>query len=413
MAVLTTRQETADGVETLGEVMAKRIYVEPSWRMHTGVKTQFLHPPEGYEFAFKETRAEATSKRLISLGFPYLVHQALNRFIPPILLQSYLQGFGHRPPETCLTYALYHLVFRKEPWVMELENAATLSESNTGFLKRHRRFFERKLASADCKKIVVWSDPCRRSLDLNLDSSSFAHKVVKVPVAVPPKKDLAEKQGADTVTLFFSNSANVMSNFRVKGGVEVLESFAILSDAYPCLRLVVRSDLPLDVKKRYEGMKNVRFIEETPTREQLDREYRSADILLAPGYMMAVFSVLDGMSYGLPVVATEIACAGEYAEHGKTGLMIPDSRKSPGYDEGFLLPSQPALRARVTAVDPVVVQNLVKAVSVLVDNPEKRRQMGMAGRWEVEHGRFSFQTRNARLKAVLDEATEDSERNGR
>jgi hypothetical protein len=31
--------------------------------------------------------------------------------------------------------------------------------------------------------------------------------------------------------------------------------------------------------------------------------------------------------------------------------------------------------------------------------------MGQAGRWEVEHGRFSIKNRNEKLKRIFDEAT--------
>jgi glycosyltransferase involved in cell wall biosynthesis len=47
-------------------------------------------------------------------------------------------------------------------------------------------------------------------------------------------------------------------------------------------------------------------------------------------------------------------------------------------------------------------------MSFLIENPERRRQMGRAGRWEVEQGKFSIEKRNEKLKRIFDEATAES-----
>jgi len=47
----------------------------------------------------------------------------------------------------------------------------------------------------------------------------------------------------------------------------------------------------------------------------------------------------------------------------------------------------------------------VEKTSSIIENPELRRQTGKAGRWEVEHGKFSIERRNEKLKRIFDEAT--------
>lgn len=51
-----------------------------------------------------------------------------------------------------------------------------------------------------------------------------------------------------------------------------------------------------------------------------------------------------------------------------------------------------------------MLAELVNKVSTLIENGAMRRQMGKAGRWEIEHGRFSIDRRNEVLKRVFDEA---------
>lgn len=386
--------------------MSKKVYVQPNWRMHSGIKAQFISPPEGYEFVLTETLSERTAKLLIKSSFSYFIREQLNKVLPPVLIRAYVQKFRSPPVAADLTYAIHHLPFRKDPWVIELENVCNLTESNRAFLRRHRRFFERKLASPYCRKIIVWSDVAFRSIELNLDCATFENKMDKVPYATTSKDgpDTPARDG-ETVKLLFVNSANLHSNFRLKGGVEVLEAFSILGNTYPNLELVMRSDVPEDVKRTYSGMRNVRFIEEVLPFAMLEREYRSCDVFLAPGYMMAVWTILDAMSYGLPVVATDIACAGEYVENGRTGLVIGNPQRVPCYEEDLFLPPLSKLRTSVKRPDFGVVQDLVKALSILIESPQRRQKMGRAGRREVERGRFSIAGRNDKLKRILDEAT--------
>ena len=297
--------------------MSKKVYVESNWRMHSGIKGQYISPPEGYEFVLTQVLSERTAKLLIKSSFAYFVHEQLNKVLPPILVGAYMQKFKSPPVAADLTYAIAHLLFRKGPWIIELENVCNLTESNSAFLRRYRGFFERKLASPYCKKIIVWSDVAFRSIERNLDCSTFGNKMEKVLNAVTSKDGPdTPAHGGETVKLLFVNSANLQSNFRLKGGVEVLEAFSILSNTFPNLELVIRSDVPEDVKRTCSCMRNVRFIEEVLPFAMLEKEYQSCDIVLAPGYMIAVWAILDAMSYGLPVVTTDIACAGEYVEDG-------------------------------------------------------------------------------------------------
>jgi glycosyltransferase involved in cell wall biosynthesis len=65
----------------------------------------------------------------------------------------------------------------------------------------------------------------------------------------------------------------------------------------------------------------------------------------------------------------------------------------------------PQFKKAIKTPDPKVVQGLVEKTSILIENKELRRQMGKAGRWEVEHGKFSVDSRSKKLKRIFDEAT--------
>jgi glycosyltransferase involved in cell wall biosynthesis len=61
--------------------------------------------------------------------------------------------------------------------------------------------------------------------------------------------------------------------------------------------------------------------------------------------------------------------------------------------------------AKMQAAHPVMVQRFIEKVSILIENSELRRQMGQAGRREVEEGGFSVRRRNPALKRIFDKAT--------
>ena len=66
-------------------------------------------------------------------------------------------------------------------------------------------------------------------------------------------------------------------------------------------------------------------------------------------------AVLDAMGAGLAVVATDVPGHRDVVRHGETGLLVP-----PGGE-----------------------QALAAAIETLVDDPERRRRMGRAGRERV------------------------------
>ena len=105
--------------------MKKQIYLEPTWKVHIAYRDLIASPPEGYRFVSAESAVDKVSLAASrwQLG-PWLLAQG-HRLAPLTLLKSYLDRFIRRPPEgTALTFACGHLVFRHEPWVIELGSVA-------------------------------------------------------------------------------------------------------------------------------------------------------------------------------------------------------------------------------------------------------------------------------------------------
>lgn len=387
--------------------MKRRIYIEPLGRVHSYLMELAQHPPEGYEFILPSSLWD---KVLQPAWKSYFVYHTLgnlaNRVIPVPLAKSYLEKFFRRtPPSTALTYAFGHLVFRKEPWILEVEYVHQLAGWSFKHLRRYQRFIENTLASPYCRKIVCWSEFTKKTLLSNLDCSSFVNKIEILYHAISAKR-FTKIYNQDVIRLLFVGSANFSSDFELKGGKEAVEAFIRLKQKYPNIELVIRANVPPRLKDQYKAIPGIYIIDTIVPWEKLEEEYKRADIFIQPAHNTPFMAFLEAMAYELPVVATDLYATPEYVQHGKTGFLVRPHDKS-RYEKHCSLPSgfYPGGPKEVKDFYPEVVEDLVEKLSILIENPELRRSMGRAGRWEVEEGKFSITTRNQVLKRILDEAT--------
>jgi len=391
------------------------VYLEPTWKHHTSYRLLVERPPQGYRFlpagGGQETFVRAASRFRLTYSALY----TLDRLAPVHLLKS-CWDIARRPPTgTALTYAVNHLVLRREPWLLDLPGEhVTNTIGRYRHFRRFRGLVARLLRSPLCRAIVVDTETGQRALAAAIDEE-VASKAAVVRWAVKPKRFAKEYRAGGPVKLLFVDSANIPGQFRHKGGLEALEAFAALRSRYPAVEMVVRSVLPPSLRKRYAGTPGLRFIEEVIPWQALEREFMTADIFLLPSRSTPLTVFLDAMSYELSVVTSDAWANGEIVEHGVTGLLAHDARVASSYQEmlprHFIPPSGSKLHRRMFGmVDQDLVSGLVECLSRLIDDPELRQRMGRAGRQAVEKGKFSIEERNAQLKRVLDQAVTPSKR---
>ncbi len=387
----------------------KKIYFEPAGRIHSSQWELINYPPEGYQFITSETLLD---KRIVGsdLMFYKLRLSVLDRLMPLNLAKAWLDTYLRKIPEDVdLIYASNHPVFRKKPWVVNVEWAHVLIGRDLRHFARYKKSVEKLLASEYCKKIFTWTEVAKKSILLNFTCDDFEHKIEVIPPAVH-SKDFAKDYSQDKVRLLFIGSINNPADFEAKGGKEALQAFAILNRKYDNLEFVVRAKLPSYVRTKYTALSNLRMVDEILPWQLLELEFKQADIFLFPSHLLQNTVVLEAMSYGLPVVTTEIgASSEEYIEDGVTGFVVASSEKVPYFLGNFILTSETIHQSRLIkathSVETKVVDELVAKTSLLIENPDLRRKMGKAARWEVDHGRFSIEKRNKRLKRIFDEAT--------
>ncbi len=384
--------------------MTRKVFIEPAWKLTASYDSWLAFPPSGYEFVLAAQR-ERLFKTASRFPLSFDILKLGGSIFPLVLAKSWLARYLKPPEGTALTYAHHHLVFRPEPWVVEAEYAHLLLGPSPKYLNTFHGVLEKALASPHCRKIRCWSEVGRRTFLSGLDCEKFQHKIEMVHLAVPPRSFI-KGPGSEKIKILFVGSPNLKGQFYVKGGLEALETFALLRRRYANLQMVVRSDIPSNVKSRYEGMENLIILDKVVTRETMEQEYRSADIFLLPCHSTPPFTLMDAMSYELPIVTLNAWANGEYVQDGKNGLLVEPSSKVPYYYHNTPHPSFGTLGflKALQRPDLEVVGSLVKKVSLLIENAELRKRLGQAGRREVECGKFSIATRNENLKRLFDEA---------
>lgn len=386
--------------------MSKKVCLQPTWTMHALQHQMFAYPPTGYEFVVSNKLREEVFRVAAHCDIPRFLLRSSDFILPTRLVKSWIEKRSNPPPENVLTYTVDHLVFRPEPWVIEVECAGLIAGGHVKHFQRFKHVIERSLNSSYCRKILCWSEAGRKSLIMDLDVHGFQHKIDVVHLAVPPKY-FVKKYGKRKVKLLFVGSSVSKETFEGRA-VGIFEVFSLLRQQYSNLELVVHSNVPNYAKADYARTEGLKIIDKHISPKELEEEYLSADIFIIPSYGTVPFTMLEAMSYELPVVTIDFWANAEYIEDGKTGLVAPRSKKIPYYYDNTFQPGflSSQFKQSIRRPDPEVISELVKRVSLLIENQELRKNLGKAARWEVENGRFSLIKMNEKLKRIFDEAIE-------
>lgn len=142
-----------------------------------------------------------------------------------------------------------------------------------------------------------------------------------------------------------------------KGLFDLIESAQILKSSIPNIKLIVCGNGPLLPKLKEQVHRkclddNIEFLGRV-SREELLRVYQNATMQIVPSIYEGLPTViLEGMSCGLPIIATDIGGSRDIIKDGQSGLLVP--------------PASP--------------KSLASAMKTLWTNDKLRRQLGKNAR---------------------------------
>lgn len=154
----------------------------------------------------------------------------------------------------------------------------------------------------------------------------------------------------------------ISSLFYLKGGNEILTAVKNLSKRFKIHLTVVTniSNLEIEIKNReIINEKNLRisFIQNNLDEDELGKLFLKSHILLHPTfYDSTAIVVIEALSAGLPVIATDTFAISEYIKHGYNGFLIENPIKF--YDMNYQ-PSMP-LDFFASSLSPEKINNYKK-----------------------------------------------------
>lgn len=333
------------------------------------------------------------------------------RFLQSRHYQSQLLIARHRGlvflPSVPYTYG-------QDPWIVEIEDPTTLfypliRNGHTGSCNLSESPYfpivKTLLESERCKAIVTHMKSTAEMVATLFGSATITAKVFHVPLGVPlPERWQRHEEGErEPIDLLFTNSWHQQTgNFDLRGGLDVLEAFAVLRDRYPQLRLTLRTGLP-NLSERYRRIIEkgwVRVIDRFLSARELNALLTDSHIFLLPAARVHIVSVLQAMAHGLAVVTSDGWGFEEYVTHERNALVVKGRHGKVSWvdHEAGMLRERYEL---MHTPHPKVVRGLVKAVSRLVENRSLRKRLGQTARLDVETF-YSMERWNAGLKDVFD-----------
>lgn len=199
------------------------------------------------------------------------------------------------------------------------------------------------LYNADQAAAVVV--PSRYAWDLHvaLGVPERLLRLVRIGFAAPPASEVGRLRVPGEVRF-----ALVGHHFARKGGRALAIAFDRLRRAHPEARLTIVSAVPPEALG--VPLDGISLIQALPRDAVYGEVYPAADVYLLPslaeGYGM---SVVEAMSFGLPVIASRLSALPELVADGETGLLVPPDDADALHDAMRQLLVDPALRARMGA----------------------------------------------------------------
>jgi glycosyltransferase involved in cell wall biosynthesis len=184
------------------------------------------------------------------------------------------------------------------------------------------------------KGLIAWSQMAKSNA-----IRQFAYNPERIHVVPPFVKSQPNSKKRDSKEIIIGF---VGHDFERKGGFFLLEAFKILTKKYPNLYLHMISDY------KVENSENIKIYGKKSRYELFSWFYPNCDIFVLP--TRADFfgmSILEAMSFGIPVITSDIYAMNEIIEDGKDGFLIPPGNLNALLEKMSILIEDKALREKM------------------------------------------------------------------
>jgi len=266
------------------------------------------------------------------------------------------------------------------PFIVDLDSPYALTGYNLKAMPLYRGLLERALGHPRCVEIRCMSKACRETVRALFGDRIHGKAQVHYPRLHSPRRagDGVPTSGPHCRFLF------VATQFEIKGGAALLCAFRRVQEQVPTARLDIVSHVPAAYRDVITRCSGVTVHEATFTREAIrDLFLRQSDVLVHPTYVDS-FSmvVLEALSEGVAVIATDVYAIREMMHDGVNGVLLQPPLSiwdgcmpSPYYSK---LEEMPEIIGRTDTS--TFEGQLTKAMLTLALNPARRHETKAASR---------------------------------
>ncbi len=368
---------------------------------HPVFKYLINYPPPSVKYSFDQ-KFNLLSSSGFRKNIKKKIWKTATRFRPPMVNVD--------PAGNDLIHSCHGMLIKnKYPWVVDVEHAPSFAKYNAQSLRTeaYRNRIVKLLAYKNCKKIMPWTFAAKKSVE-NIFGNKDMNSKMEVVYPAIDLKDVKIKRDGGTVKFLV-----VSRFFYEKGGKQALEVFEELNKKYD-VEIAVLSIVPDEIKKKYEKLKNVKFVEKifvTSDRPNAIFEdyYSKYDVLLHLTFADTFgLASLEAMSCKMPIIGTDMFSMPEIIEDGKNGFVVRSPVSS--LNDDFSNKYHPDFGNMGTFLNELktnhkdFVKEVASKASLLIEDSKLRVAMGEYGKKLVESGKFSIKERNKRLRRIYEES---------
>lgn len=293
----------------------------------------------------------------------------------------------------CINGRLYH---GEKPWIVDFENPSSFFGFNAKAIKKYKNEVKEILARGNCKAILAYSKTGRKSF-LKLFGGEFNDKVLIVPNSIDlPSKTAQQKHRG--FNILFTGSSNIDDNFNGRGGKEAVRAFLQASEKRPSMKLIMRCMVPPEERMLLKG-KNVEIHDQLLSKKEFERLFLESDIYLLPAYIGYALSSIEAMSYGLPIITSNLLDNGDFVKQGVNGFKV----KPPKIEFAEpLIPKYYFDKHIRLKISQAYINRIAGALIFAYDHPEQLRNIRKQNMQEAMH--YSIQEKNRHLKKIYRKA---------
>lgn len=371
--------------------------------LHSLYKTILENPPEGFNIEYVRNNFNTIVYSIDNKSVNPFIRQIIYNLkpIPYILSQKYQKNNLNYD----LIYASQHVLFNYEkPWITDCEFVNAFAAF--GKFSIVKNSIRKRFESNSCKFILPWSNWAQKTILKSMDCEKFKDKIKVLRYTVEPKKFIKTKH--DGINFLFVGSTNPMNyrNIQFKNLRETIIAFNNISKKYDNISLTIRSFVPNELKEICKKNSNIRIIEKFLEEQELFELYSDSDIFVLPSHETSGISLLDAMSFEIPVIAMNIYDIPEIINHLKNGILLTPPTKMKYYTSTFT-PNDHAFEflTGISRCSEEIIDQLEENFILLIENEKLRRILGSEARKTVEYGEFSVNYQKKKLLSIYEEAT--------